>query len=149
MLGSVLRSAGSALGAAAWDAARDTFHAFTGGVFAGNPCAAQGLVCGTVPFAAPIAGVSSPGFIVNSAGQAAIVPRGATGPLSTRASGFQFIGGRGGYGLDPRVTGVRFMDANWSQGRRVNYMNSAGQTVDPLTGRTIPNSDPRGHLPFR
>jgi RHS repeat-associated protein len=112
---------------------------------------AMQLVHLTVPsyIGGPTGGVSRPSFIVNSAGQVAIVPRGATGPFPPRASGFQFLGGRGGYGLSSRVSGIRFMDANKNQGRRINYMNSRGQTVDPLTGRTIPNSDPRGHLPYR
>lgn len=92
---------------------------------------------------------SGASFIVNSAGEAVAIPRGASGPLSTRASGIQFTGGSGGWGMSERVTGVRIMDATGKAGRRVNYMNEAGQTVDRFTGRTIANSDPRGHLPFK
>lgn len=53
--------------------------------------------------------------------------------------------------MSNRTTGVRIMDANAKQGRRVNYMNNAKptpQTVDPMTGKTISNKDPRGHLPI-
>ncbi len=46
------------------------------------------------------------------------------------------------------VAGVRIMDANANQGRRVNYMNKSGQTVDPKSGQTISNKDPRGHIPY-
>lgn len=41
------------------------------------------------------------------------------------------------------------MDANQNQGKRVNYMNKDGQTVDPSTGRIISNKDKRGHLPLK
>ena len=46
-----------------------------------------------------------------------------------------FQSGYGGKGMDKRTTGVRIMDANQNQGKRVNYMNKDGQTVDPSTGR--------------
>lgn len=55
----------------------------------------------------------------------------------------------GGKGMDKRTTGVRIMDANQNQGKRVNYMNKDGQTVDPSTGRTISNKDKRGHIPLK
>lgn len=60
-----------------------------------------------------------------------------------------YQGGKGGYGMGSRTTGVRIMDANSNQGRRVNYMNNSGQTVDPKTGRTISNKDPKGNLPLK
>ena len=59
-----------------------------------------------------------------------------------------YRGGAGGKGLSIRVTTVRIMDGNRYQGQRVIYMNSAaprGQIVDPQTGQTVANSDPRGH----
>ena len=40
------------------------------------------------------------------------------------------------------------MDANANQGARAVYMNQTGQTVDPLTGRTVPPSDPAAHFYF-
>jgi hypothetical protein len=89
-------------------------------------------------------------YVVTSAGEAVSIPNGATGPHNPqRGSGMVYDGGSGGHGMDDRVTGVRIMDANQNQGRRVNYMNQSGQTVDPATGRTISNSDPRGHIPLR
>lgn len=66
-----------------------------------------------------------------------------------KGSGMMYEGGSGGSGMDKRVTGVRIMDASATQGRRINYMNAQGQTVNPWTGRTISNSDPSGHIPFK
>jgi hypothetical protein len=95
-------------------------------------------------------GVQAPGkgpnFIGAPDGQVFAVPDGATGPTPTRAPGMQFTGGSGGNGLDPRVTGVRFMDANAIQGARAVYMNGSGQTVNPSTGGTVPMSDPTAHF---
>ena len=88
-------------------------------------------------------------FVVTSKGTAIPVPDGATGPTNPqRGSGMTFQGGSGGKGMNSRTTGVRIMDPNGSQGRRVNYMNRTGQTVDPASGRTISNKDPRGHIPI-
>jgi hypothetical protein len=118
-------------------------------VLASDSCPEAEVVCGTVPLVGMIGGrAPAPAFVVNSAGQAVVIPRGAHGPVATRAPGVQYVGGAGGRGLDRRVSGVRIMDANRNQPRRVNYMNDQGQTVDPRTGRTISNSDPRGHLPY-
>jgi len=93
-------------------------------------------------------GRGSTDFVVDSKGTAVPVPTGASGPTPTRSPGVQYTGGAGGKGMDSRVDGVLIMDANKNQGRRVNYMNGAGQTVNPKTGRTIPNNDPSGHIPF-
>ena len=68
------------------------------------------------------------------------------GPGPTESPGMQFVGGSGGNGLDPRVTGIRVMDANWNQGARIVYMNQTGQTVNPFTGRTIGNANPLAHF---
>jgi RHS repeat-associated protein len=89
---------------------------------------------------------SGPDFVAASDGTVFVVPKGATGPTPTRAPGMQFTGGSGGNGLDSRVTGVRFMDANQTQGARGVYMNRTGQTVNPHTGRTVPPSDPSAHF---
>ena len=94
------------------------------------------------------AGAKAPDFVVMPSGQAIPIPDGARGPFPTNASGFMYTGGAGGKGLSIRVATVRIMDANKYQGQRVIYMNSAeprGQIVDPYTGRTVANSDPRGH----
>ena len=102
----------------------------------------------TVAADATAAGGEGPSFISAADGSVFPVPKGATGPVPTRVPGMQFTGGSGGHGLDPRVTGVRFMDSNANQGARAVYMNRAGQTVNPLTGRTVPHNDPNAHFYF-
>ncbi len=92
------------------------------------------------------AAVRSPSFIVNSRGTAVPVPKGATGPHPTRASGVQFTGGSGGHGMHPNTNGVRYMDATAHHSERVVYMNGEGQTINPQTGRVVPPSDPAAHL---
>ncbi|MEJ7738918.1 MAG: DUF6443 domain-containing protein [Chitinophagaceae bacterium] len=88
-------------------------------------------------------------FVVNSKGEAVAIPNGAKGPSSpNKGTGMSYQGGNGGKGMDKKTTGVRIMDANSNQGRRVNYMNKSGQTVDNKTGKTIPNKDSRGHMPY-
>lgn len=58
---------------------------------------------------------------------------------------------RGTPETDPRVTGVRIMDPvttgkyQYPNGYAV-YMNKSGQTVNPLTGQVVANSDPYGHI---
>ncbi len=92
----------------------------------------------------------SPSFVVNSSGQAVAIPKGATGPsMPLRGTGMVYDGGSGGFGMDQKVSGVRIMDANANQGRRVNYINNQGQTVNPFTGRTVPRTDPSSHLPYK
>jgi RHS repeat-associated protein len=104
------------------------------------------------PTEAPLPGAPkiSPDFVVTPHGEAIPVPKGATGPNPPlRGSGMSYQGGSGGPGMDPKTTGVRIMDANVNQGSRVNYMNEQGQTVNPVTGRTIPRTDPAGHIPLK
>jgi hypothetical protein len=79
--------------------------------------------------------------VVTTKGTAVPLPAGASGPNSTRAPGFQYTGGSGGNGLHNKVTGVRIMDADSNRARAV-YMNQSGQTVNPATGKTVPNADP-------
>lgn len=92
-----------------------------------------------------------PSFIVHPNGEAVPVPEGATGPTPVRTGkGFQFTGGSGGHGLDPRVTDIRVMDPVTTgkyplPNGYVSYSNAAGQTVDPFTGRTIDPSNPLWH----
>jgi RHS repeat-associated protein len=89
-------------------------------------------------------------YVVTPKGEAIKIPDGGTGPTNpNKGSGMVYQGGSGGKGIDSRTTGVRIMDANSNQGKRVNYTNNSGQTVDPSTGRTISNKDPRGHLPLK
>jgi hypothetical protein len=60
---------------------------------------------------------------------------------------------RGTPEIDPRVSSVRIMDPvatgkyQYPNGYAV-YMNESGQTVNPLTGRTIGNSDFYAHIPL-
>jgi RHS repeat-associated protein len=89
-------------------------------------------------------------YVVTPKGETIKIPDGAKGPTNPeKGSGMVYQGGSGGNGMDKRTTGVRIMDANSNQGKRVNYMNKDGQTVDPKTGRTISNKDTRGHLPLQ
>jgi hypothetical protein len=65
------------------------------------------------------------------------IPDGAVGPTNpNKGSRMVYQGGSGGKGMDSRTTGVRIMDANSNQGRRVIYMNKNGQSVDPARRRT-------------
>ncbi len=91
---------------------------------------------------------SSPTFIGFADGPPAIVPQGAVGPTLTRGPGVQYTGGSGGLGLHPNTSGVRIMDQTAHHAPRVVYMNQTGQTINPVTGRTVPNSDPWAHLPW-
>jgi RHS repeat-associated protein len=100
-------------------------------------------------------GGGAPNFYVSPGGTAYPVPQGAIGPARPDSgSGIQFQGGSGGLGLDSRVTGFRFMDSQpnspyqYPNGYGV-YNNITGQTVNPLTGRTVPNSDPFAHIQAR
>lgn len=104
--------------------------------------------------AADDAPLHSPSFIAHPNGEIVAVPRGAMGPTPTATGkGFQFTGGSGGHGLDPRVTGIRIMDPvttgkyPYPHGY-VSYVNRSGQTVNPWTGRTVPRSDPWAHWPW-
>jgi hypothetical protein len=45
--------------------------------------------------------------------------------------------------LEEVTLGSRGLDANQHQGARAVYMNQARQTVDPRTGKTVSNSDPK------
>jgi len=82
------------------------------------------------------------------------VPKGATGTPVQTGKGLEYEIPRGTPELDPRVTHVRVMDPvtagkhQYPDGYIV-YMNRAGQTVDPLTGRTIGPSHPFAHLPLK
>jgi len=88
--------------------------------------------------------------VVTPKGQAIKIPDGASGPVyPNKGSGMMYQGGSGRKGMHARTTGVRIMDANKNQGRRVSYMNKGGQAVDPKTGKTISNNDPRGHLSIK
>ncbi len=98
----------------------------------------------------PLNGANKVDYVVTPKGETIKIPDGATGPTNPqKGSGMVYQNGSGGKGMDKRTTGVRIMDANQNQGKRVNYMNKDGQTVDPSTGRTISNKDKRGHIPLK
>jgi hypothetical protein len=91
-------------------------------------------------------------FAVYPDGTTFEIPRGAQGPLPVNSGkGIQFTGGRGGYGLSDKVAGIRFMDPVTS-GKHlypngyVSYANAGGQTVAPVTGKTVGKADPEWHI---
>jgi RHS repeat-associated protein len=93
----------------------------------------------------------APNFIAPESGPAIIVPNGATGPIpAINGKGFRYTDGSGGHGLDLRTTDVRIMDptSRYPNGYG-SYSNSAGQTVNPYSGRTIAPSNPWWHIPRR
>lgn len=82
------------------------------------------------------------------------VPKGATGKFVKTGKGLEYEIPSGTPEIDPRVTHVRVMDPvtsgkyQYPNGYAV-YMNKAGQTVDPVTGRVIGPSHPFAHLPLK
>ncbi|HMC07952.1 MAG TPA: hypothetical protein VKL22_01330, partial [Actinomycetota bacterium] len=98
--------------------------------------------------------LSSPDFVVHPNGTVIPVPEGAVGPTFTaNNAGFQYTGGSGGHGLDPRTTSVRIMDPvtggkyAYPNGY-VSYSNASGQAVNPYTGQTVPKSSSWWHMPL-
>jgi RHS repeat-associated protein len=79
------------------------------------------------------------------------VPKGVTGTPTTSGKGLEYQIPRGTPELDPKVASIRVMDPVTTGKYRypngyVTYMNSGGQTVSPLTGRTLQPSDPLWHI---
>jgi len=78
-------------------------------------------------------------------------PKGAVGTITDNGKGLKYLIPRGTPELDPRVTQIRIMNPvttgkyHYPNGYAV-YMNRADQTVNPLTGRVIPPSDPYAHI---
>lgn len=100
-------------------------------------------------------GPRQPDYIVTPGGVVVPVPKGAVGPTPVSGGkGFQFTGGGGGHGFDPRTTNVRIMDPvttgqyTYPNGY-VSYSNASGQTVNPYTGQTVAKSDPWWHIRLR
>jgi len=100
-------------------------------------------------------GKNTPSFIVSEGGTTFPVPKGATGPIQAASGkGFQFIKGAGGNGLNPKVTGFRFMNPvttgkyQYPSGYG-SYFNKAGQTINPFNGQTISTSNPWWHIPAK
>ncbi len=101
----------------------------------------------------------SPHFIVTPGGTAYPAPQGAVGPRpvinqSGNITGAAFVGGNGG--SNRQVTTMRIMNATQPKGNSpgypdgyIRYTNSASprpQGVDPVTGKTLPNT--AGHYPI-
>ena len=120
-----------------------TLNVVAGGLRVGGSIAGAGAVKQT----------SAPAFIVSRGGTVYPVPQGASGPIpATSGKGIQFTGGSGGHGLSPNTTDIRIMDPITSgkyqyPGGYGSYGNAAGQIVNPLSGQTIPKSDPWWHIP--
>ena len=103
---------------------------------------------------------AAPNFVVTGRGQAIPVPSGATGPVPVvnragNTTGFGYTGGNGGSGLSPNACNVRVMNPTQPQapspgypGGYVNYSNSSGQSINPLTGQTVAPSSPWWHIPL-
>ena len=104
--------------------------------------------------AAEPASTTGPDFVVTWQGDAIPIPQQATGPTPVRnGKGFQYTGGSGGHGFDPRTAHVRIMDPTPPRGTSagypagyVSYSNARGQPIEPYTGRTLSRRDARWHI---
>ncbi|MGV0809023.1 hypothetical protein [Mycolicibacterium setense] len=82
-----------------------------------------------------------------------VVPDGAAGTVADNGKGMVYDIPAGTEGLDARVARVRVMDpvttGNYQYPHGyVSYENSAGQAVNPITGKTISRTDPYWHIPL-
>lgn len=82
-----------------------------------------------------------------------VVPEGAAGTVAENGKGIVYDIPAGTEGLDSRVARVRVMDpvttGNYQYPHGyVSYENSAGQAVNPVTGKTISKKDPYWHIPL-
>jgi hypothetical protein len=81
------------------------------------------------------------------------VPKGAVGTPTQTGKGMEYVIPRGTPEISESVASVRIMDPvtsgkyQYPNGYAV-YMNSSGQTINPLTGQTIANSNPFAHIPL-
>jgi hypothetical protein len=96
----------------------------------------------------------APDFIVSPGGTVFVVPKGASGPFPVASGkGFQYTGGSGGSGLNPKAADLRIMDPVTSGKYQYptgygSYGNAANpsQTINPYTGKTIAPSDSWWHI---
>ncbi len=100
----------------------------------------------------------TPDFVVSPDGTAFPVPSGAQGPVPVvnsagKQTGVAYTGGSGG-AVDSRVNRIRIMNPTPPRGSSpgypngyIKYENANGQGVNPLTGRTVPNS--QSHYPIQ
>ncbi|MFK4728106.1 RHS repeat-associated core domain-containing protein [Agromyces mediolanus] len=83
----------------------------------------------------------------------AAVPKGAIGTPVKSGKGLEYMIAKGTPELADEVASIRIMNPvtsgkyQYPNGYAV-YMNSSGQTINPLTGRTIGRSDPFAHIPL-
>jgi hypothetical protein len=81
------------------------------------------------------------------------VPKGAVGTPTQTGKGMEYVIPRGTPEISERVASVRIMDPvtsgkyQYPNGYAV-YMNSSGQTINPLTGQTIARTNPYAHIPL-
>ncbi|MGN7836769.1 RHS repeat-associated core domain-containing protein [Stenotrophomonas sp. 22385] len=107
--------------------------------------------------ATPAVPTPAPNFVVSSNGTAFPVPAGSTGPTpvinpSGKQTGVAFTGGKGGE--NGQVSTMRIMDPTPAKGNSpgypggyIKYENAGKQGVDPLSGKTLPNS--KSHFPIK
>ncbi|MFC3996534.1 polymorphic toxin-type HINT domain-containing protein [Nocardiopsis sediminis] len=94
-----------------------------------------------------------PSSVEGPGGEELPIPQGVAGVPVETGKGLQYDIPAGTPGLDSRVAFVRVMDPvttgryQYPNGYIV-YMNSGGQTVNPITGRTVPRSSPYAHIPL-
>lgn len=120
------------------------------------PAPAPAAPSAPTPAAAP-ATPSGPSNVVSSNGTAFPVPAGASGPTPVinpagKQTGVAFTGGAGG--SNGQVATMRMMDPTPPRGNSpgypagyIKYENAGKQGVDPLSGKTLPNS--KSHFPVR
>ena len=123
-------------------------------VVAGGICDAAGDAARQADEAADAAAVAAsagrprPSGVTGPGGEdLAVVPEGGVGRLADNAKGLVYDVRPGTRGLDPRVIRVRVMDptTRYPNGY-VSYENASGQTIDPVTGRTVAPGDPYWHI---
>jgi hypothetical protein len=81
------------------------------------------------------------------------VPKGTDGTQVLTGKGLEYKIPEGTPELSPNVWSIRIMDPvttgkyQYPNGYAV-YMNNRGQTINPITGRTVGSSDPFAHIPL-
>ncbi|TFZ44634.1 RHS repeat-associated core domain-containing protein [Stenotrophomonas maltophilia] len=132
--------------------------AMSGSINSAQPLAlpAPAAPSAQTPAAAP-ATPSGPSYVISSNGTAFPVPTGASGPTPVinpagKQTGVAFTGGAGG--SNGQVATMRMMDPTPPRGNSpgypagyIKYENAGKQGVDPLSGKTLPNS--KSHFPVR
>lgn len=120
------------------------------------PAPAPAAPSAPTPAAAPTK-PSGPSYVVSANGTAFPVPAGASGPTPVinpagKQTGVAFTGGAGG--SNGQVATMRMMDPTPPRGNSpgypagyIKYENAGKQGVDPLSGKTLPNS--KSHFPVR